>query len=60
MFPGSGSRAIGISGIGAHELQRRAFPASARGLVAYELAMYTALCDAIYHFRFDYNRTQVI
>ena len=36
------------------------FPALARGLVGYELAMYTALRDAIYHFRFDYSRTQVI
>ena len=34
--------------------------ASAHGLVGYELPMYTALRDAIYHFRFDYSRTQVI
>ena len=28
--------------------------------MGYELALYTALRDAIYHFRFDYSRTQVI
>ena len=36
------------------------FLASAHGLMGYELAMCTTLRDAIYHFRFDYRRTQVI
>ena len=36
----------------------RAFPASkAHELVGYKLAMYTALCEAVYHFRFDCSRT---
>ena len=38
----------------------RAFLALARRPVGYELAMYMALRVAIYHFRFDYSRTQVI
>ena len=44
----------------ARELPWRAFQVSTRRLVGNELAMYTALREAIHNFRFDYSRTQVI